>query len=708
MRQKITLFIEDRMVDLDEKTFILFNYTMEDLTNPTIVRNAFSQTITLKGTANNNKVFGDIFRLDRVTQYGETTTGVNFSVIRKTPFTIFNEQNEVLESGYLKLDEVVRNRGMVEYKVTLYGGLGLFLYNLMYKEDGTKKSLVDIRFATLDGGHTTNPGHFGQVGGFEMLVECWHYLADPQSFIDEFNRGEMECWWANIINFAPAYNGIPDNFSADKAVVTQASFENMPSMTPKVGASSNLMVFTNPHTEWEMKDLRWYLQRPVISIRAIFEAACDPENNGGWNVSISQELESQDVFRNGWMTLPLIPAADRAFDGAIVRLLSSMKSPAEYILSFAKAMGLVFVCTPANKTIEIMPRAEFYAYEPSELIDLTDRVNVDSIKINHALAGARIYQFGSNVIGEWAKKYKEDFGVEYAVQRINTGNEFNTDTTIITDGIVFKDAVEVQERNLLFVSSFGKGTNNGDAVPLFRLPRYEGVVVQSFHFDIEQGNVMDEINIETPYDGFVFWDNPNNPLSDYLPKVQFHEEGNKAVDGSEVLLMFNESKDLPTFPVIGARLQYRLTDDTPDMTLLNDGVPCWNFTDVNSRNYRKLPSFRRCRTYKEDGDEIISESFEWGLPMARGVNQTFEYGDSTLFEKWWKFYLSDRYDDDTFRMTCKVNMRGLQVGQSLMRRFFFYQGSVFVLNKIVNHSLTTMDDTECEFVKVQRVDNYLE
>ena len=63
------------MVDLDDQSFILFNYTMEDLSNPTIVRNSFSQQVTLKGTPNNNRIFGDIFRLDRVTQYGDSFTG---------------------------------------------------------------------------------------------------------------------------------------------------------------------------------------------------------------------------------------------------------------------------------------------------------------------------------------------------------------------------------------------------------------------------------------------------------------------------------------------------------------------------------------------------------------------------------------------------------------------------------------------------------
>ena len=700
MRRKVSLYIDDQLADLDDQSFILFNYTMEDMTNPVIVRNSFSQQITLKGTSNNNRIFGAIWRLDRVTQYGRTSTDVNFSALRKTPFTIYNELNEIVERGYLKLDGISRVNDMVEYKVTLYGGLGLFFYSLMYNEDGSKKSLADVRYMTSGGTYTRIPGHFGQVGGYDMQFDCWSYLTNMEGYKPD----DYDNWWVNIINFAPAYNGLPDNFSADKALVNKSSFGNMPVMTPKTDASSNLMLFANPHTEWEIKDLRWYLQRPVISVKAIFDAACDRENNGGWDVEIDAFLLDSNIYKNAWMTLPLIPAEDRKKEDAIVKLLSSMKSPADYLISFAKILGLIFLCDPVKKSITIMPRAKFYAEQ--ETVDLTDRIDVKDIKISHVLSQSRFYQFGSSAIGEWAKQYKDDFGLDYAIQKVNTGNEFNNDITIVTEGVIFKDAVEVQERNLLYVSNFDRDEVIGSGIDIFRLPRYEVVKLQQWKSENGE-DVMEEIDITSPYDYFLFFDNPDYPLSDWLPKVQFHE-GNKVVDGSEVLLLFNGVKETPKWKS-WARLQYRVTDDTPDMDLLNDGVPCWNFTTENSREVTKLPSFRRCCTYDVDGDDVIKDTFEWGVPKARGVNGTFHNSQdvATIYNKWWRAYQQDRYDDDTFSMTCKVNLRGLNVGQGLMRKFFYYQGALFVLNKIINHSLTTWDDTECEFIKVQDKSNYI-
>lgn len=698
--EKISLYIAGKKVDLDNNSFILFNYTMEDLSNPTIVKNSFSKQISLKGTPANNEVFGNLYRSDRKTLLGNSHSGVAFDPLRKTPFTIYNEMNEILESGYVKVDSVDKTAGGYEYKITLYGGLGSFFYNLMYKEDGSKKTLADIRYMTSGGVYTNIPGYFGQISGYEMLMDCWTYLEN----MGNYNPHDYENWWVNIINFAPAYNGLPDKFSADKALVVKNSFGNMPPMFPKTGASSNLMVFTNQHSEWEVKELRWYLQRPIISIKAIFDAASDKENNGGWDVSLDASIAASNIYKNAWMTLPMIPAEDRKRNDAVVRLLSKTSSPIEYLISFCKILGLVFLYNSGQKSIRILPRSHFYR---NQVVDLSGKVSAEGIQIVPSVAESRIYQFGSNVIGEWAEEYKKEYGLDYAAQRVNTSYDFNNEVKGITQDIIFKDAAEVQERNLLFVSSFDRDEVVGNGIDIFRLPRYESVKLQQWKKENDQ-DVMEEVDISTPYEGFLFFDNQNYHLSDWLPKMQFHK-GNKVEDGSEVLLLFNGVKETPQW-VSWARLQYRLTDDHPDMELLNEGQPCWNLTDEYSRKLTRLPSFRRCMTEDVDGDDVIVDTFEWGEPLSRAVQGLFHDSarKSTIYTDWWKNYLSDRYDVDTRVMKCKVNLSGMQVGQELMRNFFFYDNALWVLNKISNYSMTTEDLTECEFIKVKDIKNYTE
>ena len=152
MRRKISLYIADNIVDLDDDSFILFNYQMDDLSNPTIIKNSYSQQITLKGTPNNNKIFGHYFRTDKMIANMGGNTGADYNPSQKTPFTIYDEMGQILESGYVKLDSITRKGADIQYKISLYGGLGSFFYALSYDANGNKRTL-----ASLDYLGTSNP-----------------------------------------------------------------------------------------------------------------------------------------------------------------------------------------------------------------------------------------------------------------------------------------------------------------------------------------------------------------------------------------------------------------------------------------------------------------------------------------------------------------------------------------------------------------------
>jgi hypothetical protein len=57
-------------------------------------------------------------------------------------------------------------------------------------------------------------------------------------------------------------------------------------------------------------------------------------------------------------------------------------------------------------------------------------------------------------------------------------------------------------------------------------------------------------------------------------------------------------------------------------------------------------------------------------------------------------------------VTAWVDLRGIQVGPDLLRRFYAFDGAVWSLNRIIDYSLTTFGPTKCEFVKVQDITNY--
>jgi hypothetical protein len=651
--------------------------------------------------------------MDRVSTYttGSIQYGTYYSASKKTPFVIYNEMSEIVESGYVKLDEVVKKDNDIEYKITLYGGLGSFFYGLMYNEDGSKRSLAGMRFQDAMGIYQTS---FNKVGGFNrfQIEQAWKVLENPS----QAWRQDWLLW--NVVNFAPAYNGFIDGFDADKAVMSEYKYNNVATnptiegeqCTFKTGTSSTLAIFANKHDSWEVRDIRWYLLRPVINVKALLNAIADSKNNGGYGVVLDLgDLEESPLLTESWITLPMIKPENRGKDNVFQTILSGTKSPAEYLISLAKILGLVFINDKAAKQVTIRQRKDFYTEHQNDIIDLTSRVDISSLSIKPVLGDSHYYQMGSGTLGEWAEQYKAAYGIEYGIQRINTGNEFNLDTKKITDGIAYKDGVDVQERSHMFKSD-GYMTlydDEGNTIEnqYFMLPVYEEVKMQYFTRARQEEK---EINLVARQDLWeTYYYNDEYPLVDWLPKVQLHGKDNKSVDGADVLLIFNGMIDAPEFTQ-DRYLEYFLTDDTNDMMVLNENTPCWNLTTENSIAVTKIPSFRRHKTRYDGIAEYPVCTWEWGQPRERGVLR-FNEGDApTIYNKYWKRYLTDRYDDDTFVLKCKVDFRGFNVGQELLGRFFYYDGAIFVLNAIRNHSLTTWDLTECEFIRVQDINNYTE
>lgn len=283
MKQRFELYIGSNRVDLGDENPVLFNYTVEELRNPSIMKNSYSQQLTLQGTAANNKVFQSYFRLD-------SAPGASFNPSKRVPFKLFADGGVVVESGYCKLDNVERTGRNVKYKLTLYGGLGGFLYTLQYTDEKTR-SLADLLYTDGNG----NPLTLDFTINRAAVMEAW---ANAYT--------EASKW--SVINFAPCYEGIPDNFDAGRALVKAAEYGL--ETTAEAGAYTARRGFAvvdlpNDMSEWEVKDLRSYLQRPVISARAVIRAICNPANNGGYTVELDSgffKLLNQHYY-SAWLTL---------------------------------------------------------------------------------------------------------------------------------------------------------------------------------------------------------------------------------------------------------------------------------------------------------------------------------------------------------------------------------------------------------------------
>lgn len=910
MRRKIELYIGGELVDLDEQAFILMNYTMEDLSNPTIVKNSFSQQITLKGTERNNRVFGEFFRSDRQTYANGIETGTAFNASRKTPFSVYDDMGGILESGYIKLDEVIRNGADISYKLTLHGILGSFIYSLAYNGSGDRMTLADLDY--LGNG---DPAELDFVINAANVKQAW----------DDLLNGTASKF--QVINFCPAYNGIPEgNFAPDKGLVLPSDVGLQDSIT-KDGVTYTtksgyaLVNLASPQDEWAVKDFRSYLQRPCLSIKAFLEAICNPANNGGYDVDISSL--SALPFNSMWLTLPMIPsigtfkqkatltltmsspgatgtevarydihgnvpfgakvvtdlrcslsfhlpaasniyntlalsartingrstltsgdiifaqavayasddtivggsrikwfgvkviATGRELDdsslsqilsgtgfvpvynaeyervdirdaqkvstrtfqtnelsfqveaqdvayykiyvtaygvnmrqtsagagqgtetrssffgdgtsslaalfatyetsfvadsakmvngsstitmtdpssirsGAMITkrmLLSSSHTPADYLLSLCKMFGLSMLYDSPTRKITIVKRNDLYV---DETIDLTEKVDTSrDISIQPLVFDSKWMRMTlDGVGGAFMDEYRQVEGIDYGMQLIDTGFDFNSEIKDLMDKVCVKNACSV-----LASSRYFNYIRQGQTfIPSPFLDKGNTYTLWD-----AAGNTIDTEISCPPTTASVTYYNNDYPGYDIANDIKLGLAGadGKPVDGSDILV-FQNGFDYYAY--------FKVTDDIPAMDTLNDGVPCWL---IEGGDDVLIPIFSRYSLQLVSGNMYVAQSLDFGVPRQMDIPGIFYREDSTIYARYWKKYLTDRYDLDTRKMTCFVHFGSLQVGQDLLRKFFYYDNSLWVLNAIRNYSLTTYDPVECEFIKVQDKDNYL-
>lgn len=860
MRRKISLYIGDRLADLDDQSIILFNYSMEDLSNPTVVQNSFSQQITLPGTANNNRIFGDIFRQDRLTQYSSSNeTGVYFDPTRKTSFTIYNELSEILESGYIKLDRVTTTKGKVEYACTLFGGLGSFLYTLSYGPSGNKLTLAHLDFGqTLDFNITR-----------DVVADAWARIGGDATKSSKYD----------IINFIPALVGIPPTpFDANKCLVNavQAGL-NYRVDEYHTFHGYTIATLNEKITGNEAKDLRSYLMKPCIKVSAIINAIC---TYSGYTVNLDPSFftASNEYWSKTWMTLPMLndlnindtetettqsmsdletilpivggggsgiykvtvnammftdmsgvpagnyklyvrnaygivvnmivltitlydssqnpisvavyrattsgvtvssayPQPDILFDhidslgqlvdvdgnpvalplyneaesaayyrvdmdmesyswgsasfnpqnvdgrmwlsgesvvsnnypfwpilnNSVVRVVGSSTStvrtgatitqssllggggtPADYLLSFCKMFGLQIICHKGEKTVDILKRTTFYN---GGTVDLTGRID-RSKPINKIpfTFDSRWYKWATKHTGEWADYYSSKYGREFGAMRVNTSYDFNADEKPMTDKIVFKGLCTVLEPSKYFC----KLQLDGWDIP--------SAFLAGGKYALYKGSESKTFDLPLYSDAVKTWDNSTYPMQDTVPRLQVHKEQNGHLDERDTIVFFDGMVDTSADRI-------SLTDDTEAMLYLNANVPCWIphiYKAIPSWKVDSLPQFTR---YIFSGADII-KSLDYGTPAEVLLPGVTYNATSSVYNQYWSKYISDRYDDDSAVVTCTVDLRGMQVGESLFRQFYHFDNAVWALNRIINYSLTTYDLVECEFVRVLNIGNY--
>ena len=309
MKDTFKLYINNKLVDFESDPKFEFKYQQEDFSNPTIIKNSYTKTIKIEGTDNNNQIFGEIYQLDREQLYKfNKYTGAYFDPSKRTPFELY-KNSELIESGYMQLTDINVKGDRVIYNITLYGGLGDFFYSLMYNDDGEKRTLADLHYKIEDenGEMLPKETELDFRINKDFVSKSWKYLKEKTTG-NTIN---------NFITFAPAYNGLYDEF--DNSSILVNTYASTSFGLDKNKVVDGIEYTTYDHfrmaktekdwTEWEVRDLRSYMQRPCIRFKKLFDTLCDPDNNGGYKVKLDTAFFNEDnpYYNDTYMALPLLP-----------------------------------------------------------------------------------------------------------------------------------------------------------------------------------------------------------------------------------------------------------------------------------------------------------------------------------------------------------------------------------------------------------------
>lgn len=141
----IRLFIEDNELDVNQGFTNQITYAVDDLQNLDSKATAFSKTIVLPGTANNNSLLGNIFEFGAAnfTVDGIANVGYNFNASRSAKMRMEYNGVQVIK-GTLRLLEIIVDGHLIDFEIALFGELGGFFARL-----GNKK-IEELDFAAYN------------------------------------------------------------------------------------------------------------------------------------------------------------------------------------------------------------------------------------------------------------------------------------------------------------------------------------------------------------------------------------------------------------------------------------------------------------------------------------------------------------------------------------------------------------------------------
>ena len=260
------LILENREIELDETVQFAITKQFEDLSNPTTIINDWSKTVSIPFTARNNAIFGHIYNPDKLTVEGgsnQTFTGIYFNPLKKLDMRL-QWGDDVLMTGYAKMNEVKQNNGKGTYELTLFGQLGKVFQEM--QKITFDKTVNDTSYL-IDGAK-----YVDDYIDRTLVYNSWNSTGQTHSELLE--KTDSGYTVTDIIGFAPN-NAFSEEFDYKTFQLSSSSSTTWEdylgdSFTQDTGIQPSTII-PNGLLPREVGEYRSYLQLPFIYWNKLFK-----------------------------------------------------------------------------------------------------------------------------------------------------------------------------------------------------------------------------------------------------------------------------------------------------------------------------------------------------------------------------------------------------------------------------------------------------
>lgn len=320
-------------------------------------------------------------------------------------------------------------------------------------------------------------------------------------------------------------------------------------------------------------------------------------------------------------------------------------SQMQLLTSYVKVFGLVIDSNDDLREINIMTRNEYF--KDYKIIDWTDRIDYSKeVRITPLNFD---YRFATM---SWAEadtrhltRYREKYNQPYGSMKLDTGYDFDNNNKELLDGVIFQNAVISSEYDPYF-----NGRTN--------IPYQDDKIIPALF----NGNANDRSKADVQFSIF------------------FHE-GNRNVNRNFPIRYSDDSSYAPEIDL------YRWVNQP--------------FTEYTQTYYTQ---FSR-RT--ELGGQIYSLDFGKPSEIYYPITEDEYPAESTIYNRFWRSFMSERLNSDTRVMTCYVWITKAEFAMWKFSNFVKIENTLWHVNKIIDYDNTRNQTTKVELVRVNDIDAYI-